>query len=110
MNDAQKLQTMLEKNAQFSSWFEEYLKSTVFKKTYPQDIKDLFGKSYLTAFCSFDKIYSKFEDEMAKATNAVDLHTVWINFRLRNQQAGDVEKTELSKNQELIQDFNKIFS
>lgn len=108
MNDAQKLDRMLKSNPQFCNWFEEYLKGSVFKKSYPQDVKDLFGRSYLSAFSSFDKIYSKFEDEMQKATLAVDLHSVWIKHRM--QTAGDTEKTELNKNVELLQNFNTIFS
>ena len=108
MNDATKLEHMLNTNKQFSTWFEEYLKNSVFKKSYPQDVKDLFGKTYLSAFSNYDKIYAKFEDEMQKANTAVDLHAVWIKHRMGT--AGDVDKSELSKNVELIEDFNKIFN
>lgn len=107
MDDAKKLEHMLKTNPQFSCWFDEYLKSSAFKKTYPQDVKDFFGRSYLTTFSSFDKIYAKFEDEMSKATQAIDLHKVWIRHRMAT--AGDTEKTELSNSTKLIDDFNTIF-
>jgi hypothetical protein len=107
MTDAQKLQQTLETNPQFSAWFEEYLNGSVFKKTHPQNMKDFFGRNYLAAFSSFDKIYAKYENETEQAKLAVHLHSVWINHRMRS--AGDTEKSELINSTEAIQDFNKIF-